>query len=87
MATRRRPADTEEMNVNAEAVQKGAENAQDGAEKETGVNTRQEENAAVAATDAAGQEKAETVGRVFAVCLYRPFPSGRLAEKERGADR
>ena len=31
MATRRRPADTEEMNVNAEAVQKGAENAQDGA--------------------------------------------------------
>ena len=52
MATRRRPADTEEMNVNAEAVQKGAENAQDGAEKETGVNTRQEENAAVEATDA-----------------------------------
>ena len=40
MATRRRPADTEEMNVNAEAVQKGAENAQDGAEKETGVNRK-----------------------------------------------
>ena len=52
MATRRRPADTEEMNVNAEAAAVGAEGTQNGAGREAGVIPPVEENAAVEAADA-----------------------------------
>lgn len=82
MATRRRPADTEEMNVNAEAVQKGAENAQDGAEKETGVNTRQEENAAVAATDAPQDKEKPKLWEGYSQFVYiGPSLPGGLLKK------
>lgn len=82
MATRKKAAEAADVNENAETVQAGAENAQEGAELEAGVNARAEENDAVEAADAPQDREKPKLWEGYSQFVYiGPSLPGGLLKK------
>ena len=82
MATRRKTAEAAEVNENAEAAAVAAEGTQDGAELEPGVNTTEEENAAVEAAEAPQGKEGRKLWEGYSQFVYiGPSIPGGLLKK------
>ena len=82
MATRKKAPEAADVNENAEAVQAGAENAQEGEEREAGVNARAEGNAAVEAADAPQDREKPKLWEGYSQFVYiGPSLPGGLLKK------
>ncbi|NBH77964.1 hypothetical protein D3Z52_07230 [Clostridiaceae bacterium] len=82
MATRRKTAEAAEVSENAEAAAVAAEGTQDGAELEPGVNTTEEENAAVEAAEAPQGKEGRKLWEGYSQFVYiGPSIPGGLLKK------
>ena len=82
MATRRKTAEAAEVSENAEAAAVAAEGTQDGAELEPGVNTTEEENAAVEAAEAPQGKEGRKLWEGYSQFVYiGPSLPGGLLKK------